>query len=293
MKIFVCLSSLILAVAGDISLQTFSDDSCGGGGGSALQNVHATGSDTTDSSGCQALGQFNSANVVSVDSGFQCNLYGDSSCQNFLETVSTVSCTPVIGQGAICFNQAAFSNPFIESTSNVAVGALAIQVFGGDKLQNQIDKLVNQACTSGTACDPTNTLVLSQSFAPTNVACHEGLQAIDPGACSTEDCTTTIALSGGFNDNNQRDYMKGLMQKALDTIPSPVSFVGVQVVDKNKAVQASMTASVSSQCTSVPPPAGFQCSDALKDAVSAALETVPEVGGISSILFQVACDASG
>jgi hypothetical protein len=255
--------------------------------------VHANGKDTTDSSGCQALGQFNSVNVVSVDSGFQCNIYGDSACQNFLETVSTVACTPVIGQGAICFNQAAFSNPFVESTSNVAVGALAIQVFGGDTLQHQIDKLVNQACTSGTACDPTNTLVLSQSFAPTNIACNEGLQAIDPGACSTEDCTTTIAMSGGFNDNNQRDYMKGLMQKTLDTIPSPVSFVGVQVVDKNKAVQASMTVSVNSQCTSVPPPSGFQCSDALKDGVSAALATVPGVGGISSLLFQVACDVSG
>ncbi|KIW22957.1 uncharacterized protein PV07_11197 [Cladophialophora immunda] len=293
MEIFLCLSSLILAVAGDISLQTFNDDNCGGGGGTAIQNIHANGKDTTDSSGCQAQGQFNSVNVVSVDSGFQCNIYGDSACQNFLETVSTVACTPVIGQAAICFNQAAFDNPFVESTSNVAVGALAIQIFGGDTLQNQINNVVNQACASGTACDPTNTLVLSQTISPSNIACNEGLQLIDPGACSSEDCTTTIAMSGGFNDNNQRDYMKGLMQKALDTVPSPVSFVGVQVVDKDKAVQASMTVSVNSQCTSVPPPSGFQCSDALKDTVSAALATVPGVGGVSSLVFQVACDVAG
>lgn len=293
MKILLYLFSLALAVA-DISLQTFSDDDCGGGGGTALQNVHANGQGTADASGCQSLGQFNSARVVSVDSGFQCNLYSDSSCGSFLETVSTVECTPVIGQGAICFNQAAFSNPFVESTSTVSVGQLAIQVFGGSSLQTQIDTAVNQACGSGTSCDPTNTLVLSQTIPPANPgACNEGLAQVDPKACASEDCKTTISMSGGFGSGDQRDYIKGLMQKALDTVPSPVSFVGVRVVDKNLAQQATMAVSASSQCTSVPPPSAFDCTDTLKDAVSGALALVPEVGGVLSTVFQVAlCDSN-
>ncbi|KAJ9602215.1 hypothetical protein H2200_013335 [Cladophialophora chaetospira] len=293
MKTLLSLSSLVLAVVGDISLQTFTDDTCGGDGGNVIQNVHASGNDLTDGSGCQSQGQYNSVNAVTVDSGFQCNLFSDSACKNFLQTSKTVGCLPVIGQGVICFNQAAFDNPFVESTSSVAVGALPVHIFGGEALQNQINNLVNQACTSGTACDPTNKLVLNERIPPKNpTACNEGLQVTDPKACASESCTTTVSMSGGFNDNNQRDYMKGLLQKTLDNIPSTVTFLQVQVVDKDKAVQASMSVSVDSQCVSVPPPSSFSCSDALKDIVSAALALVPGVGGVSSLAFQVACDVS-
>ncbi|KIW21667.1 hypothetical protein PV08_02247 [Exophiala spinifera] len=292
MKGFLSLFSLILVVAADISLQTFIDDNCGADGSTAIQDVHANGKDTVDSSGCELQGQFNSVNIVSVDPGFKCNIYSDTACQNFIMSTEIVACTPVIGQGVSCFNQATFDNPFIESTSDVAIGALTVQVVGGDSLQNQINNAVNQACTSGSACDPTNTLVLSQTFGPGNPACNEGLQDIDPKACSSETCTTTISMSGSFDDNNQRDYMKAVIQKALNNTPALVSFVAVQVVDKNKALQASMTVSTASQCTTIRPPPDFQCSDTLKDLVSGALGLVPDVGGVASLSFQVACDAS-
>ncbi|KAK5059906.1 hypothetical protein LTR84_009789 [Exophiala bonariae] len=295
MKSLFYLSSLALAAAGDISLQAFTDSSCGGDGGTAIQNVHADGSDVHDSSGCRAQGQYNSVNVVSVDPGFRCNVYGDSACQNFLETVLTVSCTPVIGQGVICFNQAAFDNPFVESTSAVAIGSTTVNVVGGDSLQNQLNNAVNQACTSGTACDPTHTLVLHQTFDPPagKEFCSNGGQLIDKSGCTSEDCSTTISISGSFNDNNQRDYMKGLLQSAAGSIPSPVTFLQVQVLSKTKAIQAQMSVTVSTQCTAVAPPSGFTCSSALKDIVSAALATVPGVGGISSLAFQADCDING
>lgn len=328
MKIFLWLSSIGLAVAGDISLQTFVDDDCGGGTGAAIQNVHASGKDTTDGSGCQAQGQFHSVNVVSADPGFQCNIYGDSACQNFLQGVTTPVCTPVIGQGVICFNNAAFSNPFIESTARVALGNQQVMIYsepppnqrllpglpstGQDgNQQSQIENLVSQACTSGSACDPTSKISLSRTFQSGNVGfCSNGGDlSQDKSQCDPVVCTTSISISGNFNDNNQRDYMKDLMTTALDkaqvpaaptnindnelTILMGLSFVGVQIIDKNKAIQAFLSVTTTSECSAVSPEAGFQCPQTLVDSVGAGLGAVPVVGGIGVLLFQVACDTFG
>jgi hypothetical protein len=107
MKNLLCLTTLLLPVLADISLQTFDDEVCGGEGGAVLSNVHANGNDLHDSSNCVSQGAYKSVNVVSVDPGFRCNLYGDSACQNFLgQAVLSVGCTVGIhGQGVICFNQ--------------------------------------------------------------------------------------------------------------------------------------------------------------------------------------------
>jgi hypothetical protein len=291
MKIFLYLCGLGLAVA-DISLQTFTDDTCGGEGGSVLQDVHAQGNNVVDSSQCQAQGQFHSANAVTVDPGFVCNIYSDAACANFVGTIADQGCTGTIGSAVICFNNAAFSNPFVESTAVVTLGTTAIQFFGGDTLQNQLNNAVSQACPSSGGCDPTKTLVLSTTIQPSNVACNEGLQAIDPKACSSEDCTSTIALSGNFDNSNQRDYMKGLMQGALNSAPSPVSFLQVDINDKNGDNQASLKAVITSQCTAVPPPGAIDCSDTFKDGVSGALSLVPDVGGLLALAFQIFCDAN-
>lgn len=292
MKLFLFLCSVGLAAA-DISLQSFNDDLCGGDGGTVTQNVHASGSDQFESSQCQASGQFGSINIVSVDAGFQCNIYGDAACANFLQSVSTVACTTIVGQGAICFNQAAFTNPFVDSTAVVTVGTQAIQFVGGDSLQNQLNTAVSQACPSSGGCDSTNTLTRTQTFGPSNpTACNEGLDQI-PGAraaCSSEDCTSVISLSGNFDNSNQRDYMKGLMQGALNNAPSPVSFLQVDINDKNGDNQASLQAVVTTQCVTVPPPSAIDCSDAFKDGVSAGLSAIPDVGGFLAAAFQVVCD---
>ncbi|OAP55713.1 hypothetical protein AYL99_09865 [Fonsecaea erecta] len=291
MKILFCLSLFGLATA-DISLQIITDNNCGADGGEILQDIHANLGNQFDSTECIATGQYNSVNLVSVDPGFQCNLYGDAACANFLRTVNTVGCEPIIGLGTICFDQSLFTNPFAQSTAVISVGTQPINLFGGDLFDAVVKSSVQHSC-SDTGCDNTNPLVLTTNIPPSNPACHEGLDQIDPSACATEDCTTTVTLTGNFDNSNERDYMESLLQNvAAGIVSNPVSFLQVEMKSPSSAVQAGLTLDFVSQCNSVSPPSSFDCSSAISDVGSAALALIPDVGGVIATIFQVACDSN-
>ncbi|KAF2104826.1 hypothetical protein NA57DRAFT_51625 [Rhizodiscina lignyota] len=287
-------------VSGEISLNLFTDPDCGGDGGTLVGgNIQDNPGNPLDNSNCVAQGDFSSINILKADPGFQCNVFNDPQCplSSLLASFTEVGCTNIIGQAASCFNHALLDNPFAEGNATVSIGRNPVQVVGlgsGDTLQNELNNAVGQACSSGTTCDPTNTLVLKQTFGPTNPACNEGLGDIPAAkaACSSEDCTTTIALSGQFGNGNERDYMKSLMQGTMNVLPSLVSFLAVDVTAPNNDQLANIQVTVTTQCTTVPPPSSFTCDGDLAGAISAVVGAIPEVGGIIAAGFVVSCNAA-
>ena len=274
---------LVGFAAADISLQPFTDSDCGG---TAISNIHSNAANPQDGSGCIATNQYQSVQAISVDSGFQCNVFSDSACQNFLQSITAVGCTNVIGTGVICFSQALFSNAFAQSTATVTIGqSIVVSDTGGVPLANAG---VNSGCQSSTGCDPTSKF--SQSWSHLN-----------------KDCSFTVTMSGSYANTNERDYMKGLIAQALvsgtantrqdltgsaetnDVIFDMPSFVQVVVTGPDSAIQAQMTATLAVECL---PASDGDCQSILATLTTAALGAVPEVGGVLAGAFTVACQVA-
>jgi len=138
---------LPLAYAGDISIQGFSGDQCDSE--FVGQNVHSNPTAPNESSNCIASETFNSLLLIKADAGYQCNVYSDLSCQNFLATLNTAGvCSPVIGQGIICFSQESFDNPLAGLKADVGLGTTAVTI---PQLQvpkgfNRIHEAISTAC---------------------------------------------------------------------------------------------------------------------------------------------------
>lgn len=120
------LPLLIRLTTAAISLATFQATDCSG---NLDTNVHSNPANGAESSDCVATNQFNAVQVVSADQGFQCNIYSDRACQNFLDTFQTAGvCGAVIGSGVICFSQADFDNPLAGATAAMTVGTTLLTV---------------------------------------------------------------------------------------------------------------------------------------------------------------------
>ncbi|KAK5056703.1 hypothetical protein LTR84_012235 [Exophiala bonariae] len=214
MYLTVAALSLIHIVAGDISVQAFTDTQCAGS--SVGTNVHSNPAGVHDGSGCIASSTFNSINTISVDAGFQCNIYSDTACQNFLTTAKTVGCLPVIGQGIICFSQESFDNPLAGSKAVIGIGKNSIIARTEGDIRNVVDRALTNAC-GNTVCDPNTNDVVTYQF---GFECESGLA--DPAGSNTgifcdkkEKCTQTVSTSGDYDNTEQRDYMKELLKTTM------------------------------------------------------------------------------
>lgn len=304
---FILQLALLGSAAAGITLQAFTDSTCGDDGGIVRMTVADNPSgDIALNSGCQSSLAFNSVDVTNADPGSTCNIFSDTSCSNFVATVSQSGCSQTTGQSIICFAQTAAQalskNPFALSTAQVTVGTKAIAAstgsfFGSDpKGQGaQIAAAVSQACAGG-ACDDTNPLSLSFTAVG---------DCGDPRQCGST-CSQTISVEGNFDNNDQRDYMSNLLQTALTKASNPnltgvsglacndgscqnvISFGEVVINDKDGNNQAEMIVRTNVQCANNPS-SDIDCQGILGTVTAAALGAVPEVGGLLALTFTVGC----
>jgi hypothetical protein len=269
----------------DISLQVFDQGGCQG---NVANNIHSNLANPQDSSGCIAPGQYSSIGILTADPGFQCNLYSDAECQNFLTDASTAGvCTEITGNGVICFSQALFDNPFAESTAEVTLGLTLITV---DLASNTLVYAAVSAGCGANGCDPTTPF--TKSFDHFN-----------------KDCTLSVSMEGNYDSTNQRDYMSGLLQSAMeaadtnfrqdltgssednDDVLDTLSFSQVVISNtQSGANEAQMSVTVTVDCA---PSSLADCQSLLDQVTTTALGAVPGVGGILASAFSVVCQNSG
>lgn len=299
---FLCLISIASA---DNLLQPFSDGNCGLSGGTALVNVQPNPANQFESSGCITGGQFQSVKYATIDQGFVCNLYSDSACQNFLQTIGAasgfVTCEAVIGAGVICFAQALFDNPFAFSQAQVTIGQTSILgsqgTFDGPQgMDIVVANAVAKACTDN-GCDPNTPGTVNFDVATCTflVGCDKSK-------------TMSVSVSGNFDNASQRDYMRNILQTVFkqgttvindpntfsnngDSLVNVVSFAqvviggpqGTALEDTNLA-EMSISISVSDNSSG-----GFDCEGILGTITESSLEAIPGVGGFAAPAFSIGC----
>ncbi|EWC45497.1 hypothetical protein DRE_00896 [Drechslerella stenobrocha 248] len=270
----ISFTGLLGIVLADISLQTFSLMGCEG---NIINNIRPNPGAPRESSGCVANNIFQSVGVLSALPGYQCNVYSDASCQNYLTTFKSGGlCTNVIAQGVICFSQALFDNPFAYSTAQVQIGSRIVTV----------DRAAIQSC-GNSGCDPSNPFST-------------------PWRHFNKNCQQTISMTGNYDDTNQRDYMIGLLDRALEIattnfradlrgssandnlVRDVPSFIQVVMNDKVGNNQAEMAVRLDVQCN---PPVNGDCTGVLAQLTAAGLGAVPAVGGLLAAGFRITCAA--
>jgi hypothetical protein len=268
MRIPAFLLFLGLVAADGISVQVFESENCSG---NQLDTAASVGGSLHEASACIPTNNFASVNVTQINKGYQCNLYSDTSCQQFFESAIAPGClsTILFGRGIICFSQQLFENPFAKSTTTVTIGGLTTQ---GDR---------------GGACDPTN-----QS--------HDGNEHFnhDPNKCKL-----TTSLSGSFPNAVQREYMRDILSQAMDKATQgpitdlksspennnvvffPPTFGKIEVKDETGALQASLEARLSlGGCDK---DKATDCGGIETKLAAAALGAVPRAGGLLAAAFKV------
>ncbi|KAF2739123.1 hypothetical protein EJ04DRAFT_519650 [Polyplosphaeria fusca] len=277
-----------LAAADGITLQLFDGPSCNQDSlhpDGVVANVASNPGADKDGSGCVAH-EFNSSRAIDISPGFQCNLYSDASCQNFLYAVTAQDgCDGGPGGGVICFNQALFENPFAESSAQITVGNKVLT--SNSYVSNTVSDGIGNACGNN-GCDPTNKA--SAAFIHFN---QEGTQ--------------TVSVSGNYDNGDQRDYMKGLLLDVLEKTKTNMqvdtrgsaetdditvdvfSFYQVVINDKNGNNQAQM--SITLDVTTNPAKEG-DCG-IVGTIEGAALGEVPAVGGLLAKAFELTCEKAG
>ncbi|KAF3910079.1 hypothetical protein AA313_de0201027 [Arthrobotrys entomopaga] len=273
-------------VLADISLQTFYQMGCTGG---VVSNVHPNVAAASQvASGCIALNGFQSVGVVSADSGFQCNIYSDSTCTNFLATFDSNfrgACTNIIGSGVTCFGtgQTLSDNPITTSTATITIGKNVITTdsWGTSLVMTGKDK----AC-GDTDCDATK--LIPTPFKHLNKTCEQ-----------------TVKMEGFYNNPDERDYMAALLGKILgkamtneraDTTGSGgnnqwirdiPSFASVVMSDESTGhYQAMMAVTVDVQCNS---PVKGNCEGLIPSITADLLGQVPKVGDVIATGFKIGC----
>ncbi|KAJ6260188.1 hypothetical protein Dda_4412 [Drechslerella dactyloides] len=271
---------ILSAAQTGITLQTYDSMGCEG---NVITNVRSIPGAPKDSSGCVALNQFQSVGVLNANPGFQCNIYSDPTCQNFMTTFKAGGvCTNIIATGVICFNQGLFDNPFAASTAQVQVGTRIVTVDRDGGFLTRSAAI--QAC-GNSGCDPTN-------------------PSTKPWSHFNKDCTQSISMSGNYDNTDQRDYMVGILAQAMssgttntradlrgsaadDNVVRDVpSFIQVVINDQNGNNQAQMTVTPSVECS---PPSDGNCNGLLGQITSAVLGSVPSVGGLLALGFEITC----
>jgi hypothetical protein len=289
-----------------VTLQTFDQSGCLG---NIVQTITQNSASQFNSSGCTAITTQNpSIGIVGQTSGFQCNLYTDTACQDYnsvaIFTVENQCTDPDQAiQSIICLDEAASVaalgatvtagvteavsvaqaieaalNPFFNSTALVTTGKSQITVDDGGLVQRGV-----QLSCSENGCDPT-----TLSTSPFQ---HFG-----------KECTLSVEMEGTYSGTQERDYMQGLLSsiEAMsrtngrlddtgsatddDTVFDIPSFFSVQMDLPDGANQASMSAQIKVDCLT---PAAGACNLA-EDVAVAALKAVPDVGSIFAPAFQFA-----
>lgn len=289
----ILLPVLARLVSASISLATFSQPNCGGEIGN---NVRSNTANQFQSSECIATNQFSSVEVITADPGFQCNIYSDRACANYLGTFETTGeCGSIIGSGVICFSQNAFDNPLDGAVGNLLVGSKFVTVV---KQASELVQLgVGQACND-VGCDPTNSFSEIQN------------------PMSTKELVT-VSVEGNYDNSAQRDYMRNVLQEAFRMAQSPdrnnpMAFLGVSPDDPTLAVlqdpfihdiptfgqvvlndaQGRTLAEMSIRITQTDSETQKACEDSVGKIAGAALSAIPVVGGVAGLIFTVGCAAS-
>ncbi|KAJ9614014.1 hypothetical protein H2200_002150 [Cladophialophora chaetospira] len=294
------VAALLRLVAAGISVQGFDDTQCAGS--RIGSNVHENPANVHDGSDCIASDTFNSISTISVDAGFQCNIYSDTACQSFLTTAKSVGCIPVIGQGIICFSQASFDNPLAGTTGTVGIGKNKIIARTGDGGET-FERAINKAC-GDSVCDPTQKDVLTFIHGR---QCESGLVDVTGlptlTVCDKRDkCTQTITVNGDYDNSQQRDYLKRVLKEAMtqgigdfqqhdnrdETPNEQLSFASVVINDAKGADLAKMEMSVDVQCTEIKPET-FNCDNPFVELAKAAVNAVPGISETAGTVFEVAC----
>lgn len=279
-------SSFLFALtsAGDISLLLFSDAQCTG---DIVTNVHSNPANANAASGCIAT-NFQSAGAATVDSGFQCNVYADTACQNFLTTIkSTDQCETLIGKGAICFSQASFENPLTGVTAKVTIGNSVVHFTAEVRSFEMTDNALRGACGAN-GCDP-------------NSPFNKDLKLF-PGK---KKCTVTSTARGNYDNTAVRDYMIQLISDValkqstidfagVDGFGNPNSaastmpgFIQVVLNDATGNNKAQMEVSTSASCEGA---STNGCDSFVADRIKDGLKAVPAVGGLLATGFDAVCN---
>jgi hypothetical protein len=159
MYVIGALPLVIHLAAAAISMQTFQSSDCSGDQNS---NPQSNAANAAESSNCQASNQFNSVLVISADAGFQCNVFSDVACKNFVDTFQTSgTCSPVIGSGVICFSQAQFDNPLAGATAKLTVGTNILTIDGNDSGTTLVGNGTQTSCSDSECCRTGHPLTVS------------------------------------------------------------------------------------------------------------------------------------
>jgi hypothetical protein len=237
--------------------------------------------------------------VLAKEPGFECNIYGDPQCNDFLRGSSDQepdACVLNQGQGVICFCQECFTNPFFLTKAVVTTGSqkVAAVTSFSDASKVHIDT-INQACGDN-GCDSGNTMEAS----------YDRSTCTDPRNCPRQICRQTTRVTGNYDNTNQRDYMAGLIKavvinstdlnrdivgttRDVAQVVNVVNFVQVDINDANGANLAQMTSEIKLECDDGSGSEGFECDLALLGTINLALNQVPAVGGILAGLTTISC----
>jgi hypothetical protein len=288
MKAFLATLLVGFVAADGVTLQLFDGPSCNQNSQApdkVVANVNTNSGNQNDGSGCVAA-NFVSAKIINFQNGFKCNIYSDSGCQNFVQSITAPDgCDAIPGSSALCFNQALFDNPLAESKASITVGSQDMPVAPNTPIL--VADAVALAC-GDTGCDPTH----KQTF-PFNHFNKNGMG--------------TVTMTGSYSDTNQREYMKNLLVQVVsdaahntrvdttgsseddDIVTDQFTFFQVVIRDENGNIQCQMTVSFD---VAVESPKQGDCG-ILGDAEKLALGAIPGVGGILATSFDFVCQHSG
>ncbi|KIW64440.1 hypothetical protein PV04_09372 [Phialophora macrospora] len=289
----ILLPVLARLVSASISLATFTQPNCGG---DISNNIRSNPANRFESSECVATNQFSSVGVITADPGFKCNIYSDRACANFLQSFATPGeCGSVIGSGVICFSQKAFDNPLDGASGQLLMGAKFVTVV---KQASELIQLgVSQACTN-VGCDPTNTFSETQNP-------------------MTSKELVTVSVAGNYDNTQQRDYMRNVLQEAFRLAQSgdrdnPHAFLGADPNNPTIAVlenpfihdiptfaqvvlndaQGATLAELKVTITQTDTEKQQACEDSAGKITGAALGAIPVIGGVAGLAFAIGCSAS-
>ncbi|KAK5051949.1 hypothetical protein LTR84_002752 [Exophiala bonariae] len=280
-------------VSASISLATFTQPNCGG---NLSNNIRSNSANQFQSSECVATNQFSSVEVITADAGFQCNIYSDRACANFIGTFETAGeCGSIIGSGVICFSQNSFDNPLDGAKGKLLINDKFVTVV---KQATELIQLgVAQSCND-LGCDHTN--FFSETQNP-----------------MTSKEIVKVEVRGTYANVEQRDYMRNVLMESFRLAQSedrnnPMAFLGVDPNDDNVAVlenplihdiptfgqvtlrdaQDAILAQMEVLITQTETERQGACDNSAGKITQAALKAIPTVGGAAGLIFDLLCQVS-
>ncbi|KAF2732779.1 hypothetical protein EJ04DRAFT_607115 [Polyplosphaeria fusca] len=269
-------------------------------GGRILDNVNENPGAPNQNSGCVSPGAFNCFLVLTATEGFQCNIFSDNTCQNFVAAigantvagVGTPSSFPRSGESIQCFSQDSFDNPNAGTTARLTISSNSID--GEKNAGTALADAITTSC-GDTGCDASATersFTLDRDGDAPGVFGTECNQLIQD--CGIESCKATYTVRGNYDNTAQRDYMKALLEKAGNEVSSAntnsqTQFSQVVLNDATGANLAEISVEVSVTCGKL---GAFDCDGIEAKLIGGVLGEVPAVGGFTATIFDVTCAAT-